>query len=130
MLSATNGVCGILAIMYAIDGAFEFASALILAAMVFDGLDGAVARALGIKSPIGRDIDSIADMVSFCIAPAVLIYAWHYDPSAGTSLKILQGYTEGRAVNLLTVVASGGGMLLGMYRLMRFRTTDYGLDHF
>jgi len=64
------------------------------------------------------------------MAPAVLIYAWHYDPSAGSSLQLVQGYTYDRAVNLLTVLASGAGMLLGMYRLMRFRSTDHDLPYF
>lgn len=116
--------------MYAIDGAFEIAAALILVAILMDGLDGAVARWLDAESQVGKDIDSIADMVSFTMAPAVLIYAWHYDPSAGSSLQLVQGYSYDRAVNMMTVVASGAGMLLGMYRLMRFRSTDYDLPFF
>ncbi len=121
---------GVFAIMYAIDGAFEIAAALILVAILLDGLDGAVARWLNAETTVGKEIDSIADMVSFTMAPAVLIYAWHYDPSAGSSLQLVQGYTYGRAINLLTVIASGAGMLLGMYRLMRFRSTDYDLPFF
>lgn len=116
--------------MYAIDGAFEISAALILFAILMDGLDGATARWLNAESTVGKEIDSIADMVSFTMAPAVLIYAWHYDPSAGSSLQLVQGYSYDRAINLLTVMASGAGMLLGMYRLMRFRSTDYDLPFF
>jgi len=116
--------------MYAIDGAFEIAGALILVAILMDGLDGAAARWLNAETTIGKEVDSIADMVSFTMAPAVLIYAWHYDQAAGSSLGLVQGYTYDRAVNLLTVLASGAGMLLGMYRLMRYRSTDHDLPYF
>ena len=130
LISITNGTLGVFAIMYAIDGAFEIAGALILVAVLMDGLDGAAARWLDAETSLGKEIDSIADMVSFTMAPAVLIYAWHYDQGAGSSLQLVQGYTYDRAVNLLTVLASGAGMLLGMYRLMRYRSSDHELPYF
>ncbi|MCI0497987.1 MAG: CDP-alcohol phosphatidyltransferase family protein [Thermoplasmata archaeon] len=128
--TAANGVVGILAVMYSIDHAFVTASLLILLAIVLDGIDGALARMMSVESAVGRDMDSVADMLSFCIAPAVLIYSWHYDTSAGASLGVFQDQSPERAVNLMAVVASGSGMLLGMYRLNRYRIADYDLGHF
>jgi CDP-diacylglycerol--serine O-phosphatidyltransferase len=130
IFSLVNGALGVFAIMYAIDGAFAISGGLILLAIVMDGLDGAAARRLDAVSNVGKELDSIADMVSFAMAPAVLIYSWHYDQSAGSSLLILSGYTAERAVNLLAVLASATGMLLGMYRLMRYRSSDFELPHF
>ena len=45
-------------------------------AMLFDGLDGRVARWTGTESPFGKEYDSLADMVAFGVAPAVLVYQW------------------------------------------------------
>ena len=44
--------------------------------MLFDGLDGRVARWTGTESPFGKEYDSLADMVAFGVAPAVLVYQW------------------------------------------------------
>lgn len=51
----------------------QMATMLILLAAVFDFFDGLVARALGVSSPIGKDLDSLADVISFGLAPAILI---------------------------------------------------------
>ena len=65
---------GFLAIIQASQGRIENACWLILAAALFDALDGPMARALKVTTPFGIEFDSIADVVSFCTAPAVLIY--------------------------------------------------------
>ncbi|MBH31904.1 MAG: CDP-diacylglycerol--serine O-phosphatidyltransferase [Candidatus Marinimicrobia bacterium] len=65
---------GFLAIIQASHGRFENACWLILLASLFDALDGPTARALKVSTPFGIEFDSIADIVSFCTAPAVLIY--------------------------------------------------------
>ncbi len=52
----------------------DIAMALIVLAAVFDFFDGLVARALGVSSPIGKDLDSLADVVSFGLAPATLVW--------------------------------------------------------
>lgn len=67
---------GFYAIVSAINGAFETAAAAVFIAMVMDGLDGRVARLTGTQSDFGVQYDSISDMVSFGVAPALVIYLW------------------------------------------------------
>ncbi len=63
-----------MAIFYGIQGEVGYASLFIIAGAIFDFFDGMTARALGISGPIGKEIDSLADAVSFGIAPAILAY--------------------------------------------------------
>jgi CDP-diacylglycerol--serine O-phosphatidyltransferase len=67
---------GFYAIIAAIDGNFERAATAIFVAMIFDGLDGRVARLTGTETVFGKEFDSLADMVSFGVAPAVVCYQW------------------------------------------------------
>jgi CDP-diacylglycerol--serine O-phosphatidyltransferase len=73
-----NMFCGFLAILYATSGRFEKAIIAILIAILLDGLDGRVARRLNATSKFGIEYDSFSDVVSFGIAPAVLIYYWAF----------------------------------------------------
>lgn len=66
--------CGFLAIIWAIKGEYAGAAMLIFAAMLWDALDGRVARLTNSISEFGAQYDSMADMLSFCIAPAMLIF--------------------------------------------------------
>lgn len=67
---------GFFAIVSAIRGDFERAAAAVFFAMVFDGLDGRVARWTRTESTFGREYDSLADMVAFGIAPAIVSFQW------------------------------------------------------
>lgn len=67
--------CGVSSILFAIRGEFAPAAYLIILAIVFDMLDGTVARMTRSTSDFGKELDSLADMVSFGVAPAVLIYS-------------------------------------------------------
>ena len=67
---------GFYAIVAAIDGNFERATIAIFVAMIFDGLDGRVARLMGTETAFGKEFDSLADMVAFGLAPAVVCYQW------------------------------------------------------
>jgi CDP-diacylglycerol--serine O-phosphatidyltransferase len=67
---------GFYSVVAAIDGNFAVAGGAVFIAMLFDGLDGRVARWTGTESPFGKEYDSLADMVAFGIAPAVLVYQW------------------------------------------------------
>lgn len=67
---------GFYAITGAVNGDFEVAVIAIFIAMVLDGLDGRVARMTNTQSEFGAQYDSISDMVSFGLAPAVVAYAW------------------------------------------------------
>ena len=75
MLTVGNLLSGALAIVFTLhSGRPEVAMWLIVLAAVFDFFDGMVARLLGVSSPIGKDLDSLADVVSFGLAPAVLVF--------------------------------------------------------
>ena len=68
--------CGFFAIVKAMSGGFEQAAVAIFVAMVLDGLDGRVARLTHTQSAFGAEYDSLSDMVSFGVAPALVTYAW------------------------------------------------------
>jgi CDP-diacylglycerol--serine O-phosphatidyltransferase len=67
---------GFFAIVQAMNGKFEVAAVAIFIAMVFDGLDGRVARLTRTQSAFGAEYDSLSDMVSFGAAPALVVYVW------------------------------------------------------
>ncbi len=67
---------GFYAIVAAIDLKFENAGIAVLVAMLFDGLDGRVARWTHTESAFGKEYDSLSDMVSFGLAPAIVTYQW------------------------------------------------------
>jgi len=67
---------GFYAIVQSMNGRFEYAAVAIFIAMVMDGLDGRVARMTNTQSAFGAEYDSLSDMVSFGVAPALVIYEW------------------------------------------------------
>lgn len=67
---------GFYAIVAAIDGNFASAGIAVFVAMVMDGMDGRVARMTSTQSDFGKEYDSLSDMVSFGLAPAVVVYQW------------------------------------------------------
>ena len=67
---------GFYAIVAAIDGNFERSGIAVFVAMLFDGLDGRVARLTSTESSFGKEYDSLADMVAFGLAPAIVSYEW------------------------------------------------------
>ncbi len=66
---------GLLAIFLAMNGDIRLAAGCLVACVAFDGLDGALARKLGVSSPFGAQMDSLADMCSFGLAAPVVVYA-------------------------------------------------------
>jgi len=74
-ITSLNLISGFIALILASKGDLSTASWLILAAMIFDFLDGFSARILKAYSEIGKELDSLADIVSFGVAPAFLIHA-------------------------------------------------------
>lgn len=67
---------GFYAIVQAMSHHYDQASVAIFVAMVLDGLDGRVARLTHTQSPFGAEFDSLSDMVSFGVAPALVVYVW------------------------------------------------------
>ncbi len=86
------GLCaGITAIKFALSGNWQGAVAAVLIASLLDVLDGSMARLLGANSDFGAELDSLTDMVSFGVAPAVLLYTWvmHEAGTLGWALMLL-----------------------------------------
>ena len=74
ILTCLNLVCGCIGIFFTLENRSFPAAYFIWAAGVFDFFDGFVARLLKVSSPIGKELDSLADMVSFGVLPAVVMY--------------------------------------------------------
>jgi CDP-diacylglycerol--serine O-phosphatidyltransferase len=124
LFTAGNIFLGFLAILRAVEGAlvassgqlgpnphFEVAAKAIGAAVVLDGLDGRIARMTNTVSAFGREMDSLADVITFGIAPAVLAYTW------GVQFVVPGGFlTDHRAGYFLAFIF----LLCGAARLARF----------
>ena len=71
------GVCiGLSSIKFAFDGRFEISILAIIIAAVIDGLDGRIARLIKGASKVGKELDSLTDVISFGVAPAFIVYFW------------------------------------------------------
>jgi CDP-diacylglycerol--serine O-phosphatidyltransferase len=103
LFTAASIFSGIFSIISAVNGNFEKAAWLIMLSLIFDGLDGRVARLTNTCSKFGVEFDSLADMVAFGVAPALLMY-------------LFVGHEFGR----FGVVASALFVIFGAIRLARF----------
>ncbi len=93
-LTLLNLLTGCAAIVIAFKGKNEYNAAwLILLAAVFDLLDGLTARALKAKSEFGKQLDSLADIVSFGVAPSIILFNWLYlvliESSADSTFELI-----------------------------------------
>lgn len=73
-ITCCNLVCGCIAIVNALTGLYGMAFLFIILGAVFDFFDGMTARLLGVSSPIGKELDSLADVVTFGVAPSAMIF--------------------------------------------------------
>ncbi|MCG6908656.1 MAG: CDP-diacylglycerol--serine O-phosphatidyltransferase [Deltaproteobacteria bacterium] len=80
LFTSMNLFCGFYAVIAAMDGKFLAAATSIIIACVFDNMDGKIARATGTTSRFGVEYDSLADVISFGVAPGVMMYLWALKP--------------------------------------------------
>ncbi len=80
LMTAMNIFCGFYAVIAAIDQNFVQAAVAIMIAGIFDSLDGKIARATRTTSKFGVEFDSLADLISFGLAPGVMMYLWALKP--------------------------------------------------
>ena len=73
-----NLSCGILSILSVMNEKYLIASVFVLLAGLVDRYDGRIARFLNVSSDLGKELDSLADLVSFGVAPSILIYTLYY----------------------------------------------------
>jgi CDP-diacylglycerol---serine O-phosphatidyltransferase len=76
MFTLANLCCGVFAILLITHNRFEEAAYLVLLAVVFDFFDGFLARLLKVNGELGKQLDSLADLVTFGIAPAIMLYVF------------------------------------------------------
>ncbi len=76
LLTTAGLFSGFYAVVASMNGKFEAAAIAVFVAMLFDGLDGRIARITNTESQFGAEYDSMADMVSFGVAPALIVYNW------------------------------------------------------
>lgn len=107
-ITFTNLALGILAIVFVFHGEYTISSLLILTAALMDRFDGQLARKLDAESDIGKQLDSLCDLISFGVAPAILI--WNHS------------FLDLGIIGVLPVIAFP---LAGAYRLAKFNVIDF-----
>lgn len=107
IFTLANLLVGVISLVFTMDNEFQVAAIMVLFAMVLDGMDGRLARRLDATSPFGKELDSLADLVSFGVAPAILVYA----------LKM-------KSLGIIGLVVCVAFALCGAIRLARFNVLN------
>jgi CDP-diacylglycerol--serine O-phosphatidyltransferase len=110
-----GAISGCIAIYFLLvgNGDITYGTSFIILALIMDGCDGAAARKFGTKHDYGRHIDSIADGLSFCLAPAVLIYTVFFN----NNITSIHG--------IMALLAMVLVVILGWARLYKFSVEGY-----
>ncbi len=106
LCTLANAFLGFLAIIKALDADYAGAALCIFCAAAMDMLDGRIARLWGMTSSLGMELDSLCDAVSFCCAPAFVVYCWCLHAQGLIGLAIVAFY-----------------LWCGLFRLARFNVT-------
>lgn len=110
-----NLFCGFLSLHFSMNGDVRNATILIFIAIMLDAVDGRIARILGVANDLGKQLDSLADIVSFGVAPAYLV-----------------AYTYLNGLGIWGLILTAVFPLFGAYRLARFNLTktEESLEYF
>jgi len=118
-LITVSAICaGLTGIRFAVEGRWEHAVTAIIVAAILDALDGRMARILNASSEFGAQLDSLSDIVSFGVAPALVLYFW--------SLQALGGI--GWALSLFFIVCCG--LRLARFNSMLGKLPPYAFNYF
>lgn len=120
-VTCCNLFSGCLATVMAYEMRYDVALAFIILAAVFDFFDGMLARLLGVHSPIGKDIDSLADDISFGLAPAMIAFSLLRESTAGASASALGGWLPYAAF----LVAVFSALRLAKFNVDTRQTTSF-----
>ncbi len=111
LFTSLNLFCGFLSVIQSSKGSFENAAWFIIAASIFDALDGFMARLTKSSSELGVELDSLSDVVSFGLAPAFLLYSAYF-----------------YRLNSIGILISSIPVIAGAFRLARFNVQLVGFD--
>ena len=120
-ITSMNLLCGVLGILCSFEGQFPLAFCFMLGASVFDFCDGLSARLLKAYSPIGKELDSLADLVSFGVLPALMMCLFIKTDIVADSL----GWSSRIAVYAPLIIA-----VFSALRLAKFNVDDRQTDNF
>ncbi|MGY8940071.1 MAG: CDP-alcohol phosphatidyltransferase family protein, partial [Flavobacteriales bacterium] len=125
LLTLGNLFCGAVAVMYAVQGDFEIAGLLVVAGIIFDFFDGFAARVLGVSGELGKQLDSLADMVTSGVVPGIIMFYLISENQTGTEMLT-------NPVNVVNFIPFIGLILtLGAgYRLAKFNIDTRQSDSF
>ncbi|WP_041219404.1 CDP-diacylglycerol--serine O-phosphatidyltransferase [Desulfitobacterium dichloroeliminans] len=107
---------GFLAIIWTMNGNYQVASGLIILSVLMDSMDGKVARKLSVSTDFGRELDSLCDVVSFGVAPAILTYK-----------VLLEGHMGFWGVLLAAAFALCGAVRLARFNVLNITTHFVGV---
>jgi len=117
--SGLNGLSGFAAVIFFVSDEILLGSFFVMISILLDGLDGILARKYGALHGRGPQIDSVADTISFCVAPATALYSAFYVKSDPNSF-----------LSVLTIISSSAIVFTGIVRLGEFTDSGYALDYF
>ena len=118
IITVSAACSGLTAIRFAIEAQWEFAVVAIIVAAILDGLDGRMARMLNASSEFGAQLDSLFDILSFGVAPAMVLYFWSLQAGGGI----------GWAVALFLVVCCG--LRLARFNSLLGKLPPYAYNYF
>ena len=124
-LTCCNLICGCIATAAALDGRLMTATALIFAAVAFDFVDGLAARLLHAASPIGKDLDSLADVVSFGLAPGAMLHRFFVDVSLLAPDAALPFLLSSLATAAALAIPVGSALRLAKFNNDARQTTSF-----
>lgn len=120
-LTSCNLISGCIAIVFALSANYSMALAFIVLGAVFDFFDGMSARLLGVSSPIGKELDSLADDVTFGVAPSSMIFSVLYTMEYPEELSSVATFLP----YLAFVMAAFSAIRLAKFNLDERQTTSF-----
>ncbi len=121
-ITCCNLICGCIATGFAWQGDYASALALIIVGNVFDFFDGFSARLLGVSSPVGKELDSLADVVTSGVAPATIVYSLLTEvPKPFPDVELFQALVPYSAF----LIAGFSGLRLAKFNLDTRQTSSF-----
>ena len=123
-LSILNLLLGVWAIISAVHGWWGMSMLALLLGILFDGWDGRIARRLGTLNPLGKDLDSLADLVSSGVAPALLVFFAMHSPSIVDTMPSWLASARVGIIHLPTLFIAAAFITAAAIRLAIYNTSD------